>query len=63
MGIGFSNVAYIGDDVNDIALLRQCGISAAPADAVFEARNAAKVVLSGKGGQGCIREFFDRYVL
>lgn len=63
MGLGFENVAYIGDDINDVAILQKVGIGAAPADAMPEARNAAKVVLRNNGGRGCVREFFDAYVL
>lgn len=62
-GLGFENVSYIGDDVNDTVLLKQCGLTAAPADAAVEAKAAADVVLQSKGGQGCIREFFDAYIL
>lgn len=62
-GFGFENVAYIGDDVNDIDILLKCGLSAAPADAVPEAKAAADIVLRTKGGEGCIREFFDTYIL
>jgi YrbI family 3-deoxy-D-manno-octulosonate 8-phosphate phosphatase len=62
MGIGFENVAYIGDDINDVPLLKQVGLSAAPSDGALQARNAAAVVLSQKGGQGCIREFIENYI-
>lgn len=61
-GLGFENVAYIGDDVNDVDILRKVGISASPSDAVFAARQAANVVLERKGGQGCIREFIERFI-
>jgi YrbI family 3-deoxy-D-manno-octulosonate 8-phosphate phosphatase len=63
MGLGFENVAYIGDDINDVAILQKVGLSAAPADAMPEARHAAKVVLRNPGGRGCLREFFDTYIL
>lgn len=62
-GLGFENVAYIGDDVNDVEILRKVGISASPNDAVFAARQAANVVLQSKGGQGCIREFIERFIV
>lgn len=61
-GLGYENVSYIGDDVNDTELLRKCGLTAAPADAAAEAKRAADVVLRAKGGRGCIREFFDTYL-
>lgn len=62
MGFGFENVAYIGDDVNDLDILRKVGIGACPADAVPAVRKTASVVLHHKGGQGCIREFIEGYV-
>ncbi len=62
-GLGFEQVAYIGDDVNDIALLKRCGLSACPADAVYAAKRAAKVVLQKRGGEGCVREFIDQFLL
>lgn len=52
-------VAYIGDDLNDLAVIAQVGLSAAPADAVFEVRAQAFMVLSAPGGRGCLREFVD----
>jgi len=63
LGLSFAQVAYIGDDVNDVALLEKCGLTAAPADAMKEAKAAAKWVLSKRGGEGCIREFFDLFVV
>jgi len=62
-GLGFENVAYIGDDVNDVAILKKCGLAATPADGVTEAKAAADIVLRTKGGEGCIREFFDTFIL
>lgn len=62
MGIGFENVAYIGDDINDVAILQKVGLSAAPVDAAYQARRAADIVLGRKGGAGCIREFIENYI-
>lgn len=62
-GFGFENVAYIGDDINDVAILSKVGISAAPADAVPQAKKAAKIILQSKGGEGCIREFIENYII
>jgi 3-deoxy-D-manno-octulosonate 8-phosphate phosphatase (KDO 8-P phosphatase) len=52
-------VAYIGDDVNDLAVMRAVGLSAAPADAPFEVRAAAEMVTQAAGGRGCLREFLE----
>ncbi len=55
-------VAMIGDDINDLELLRKVGISACPSDAVEEVKSACAVVLHQKGGEGCIREFIDDFL-
>jgi len=52
-------VAYIGDDLNDLAVMEQVGLSAAPADAPFEVRSCAFMVMSAPGGRGCLREFVE----
>ena len=52
-------VAYIGDDVNDLGVMRAVGLSAAPADAPFEVRAAAEMVTDAPGGRGCLREFLE----
>lgn len=54
-----SEVAYIGDDLNDVEVLEAVGISAAPADAAAEAKAVAGYVCAAKGGEGCFREFAE----
>lgn len=61
-GLGFEQVAYIGDDINDVEALEKVGIGAAPSDAVPEAKAAADIVLNTPGGRGCVREFLDFYL-
>jgi 3-deoxy-D-manno-octulosonate 8-phosphate phosphatase (KDO 8-P phosphatase) len=61
-GIGFENVAYIGDDINDVPILKKVGLAAAPRDAVLQARQAADIVLQRGGGEGCIRELVEGYL-
>jgi 3-deoxy-D-manno-octulosonate 8-phosphate phosphatase (KDO 8-P phosphatase) len=58
-GIDADQVAYVGDDVGDVDLMRSVGLPVAVADAVEEARNAAKFVTSHKGGDGAVREVID----
>jgi 3-deoxy-D-manno-octulosonate 8-phosphate phosphatase (KDO 8-P phosphatase) len=58
-GIAPSQVAYMGDDVNDLALMAEVGLSAAPADAPLEVRAQAFMVTDARGGQGCLREFIE----
>ncbi len=52
-------VAYMGDDLNDLCVLTEVGLSAAPADAPFEVRAQAFMVTDARGGQGCFREFLE----
>jgi 3-deoxy-D-manno-octulosonate 8-phosphate phosphatase (KDO 8-P phosphatase) len=58
-GLAAHEVAYIGDDVNDLSVMRAVGISAAPADAPFEVRAQAEMVMQAGGGRGCLREFLE----
>lgn len=58
-GIHLDEVAYIGDDVNDLECIRAVGLSACPADAVDAVKSAVDVVLDRRGGEGCVREFID----
>ena len=53
------NVAYIGDDVNDLTVLKNVGLSAAPYDAVSQVKKIADYRCKNKGGNGCFREFAD----
>ena len=54
------NVAYIGDDLNDIPLLKTVKISAVPADAPPYVKDVALWELSKQGGQGVFREFVEK---
>ena len=58
-GIVPSQVAYMGDDVNDLGVMGEVGLSAAPADAPFEVRAQAYMVTEARGGRGCLREFLE----
>lgn len=49
-------IAYMGDDLPDLCVLRVAGLPCAPADAVDEVLCAAKFVSSKNGGRGAIRE-------
>jgi 3-deoxy-D-manno-octulosonate 8-phosphate phosphatase (KDO 8-P phosphatase) len=58
-GIAAHQVAYIGDDLNDLSVLCEVGLTAAPADAPFEVRAQVFMVLETPGGKGCLREFIE----
>jgi 3-deoxy-D-manno-octulosonate 8-phosphate phosphatase (KDO 8-P phosphatase) len=59
LGFADEEVAYMGDDVNDLGLLRRVGLSACPADALPEVRRAVHFVSSRDGGRGAVRELCD----
>jgi 3-deoxy-D-manno-octulosonate 8-phosphate phosphatase (KDO 8-P phosphatase) len=52
-------VAYIGDDIVDLPLLKGSGFSVAVADAAVEAKNAAMMITKNRGGRGAVREVCD----
>ncbi len=63
MGINYENVAIVGDDINDLDIIKLAGLSACPSDAVNQVKTNVDIILSKKGGEGCIREFIDAYLL
>ena len=58
-GLEARQVAYMGDDVNDLAVMREVGLCAAPADAPLDIRVEAFMVTEARGGHGCLREFLE----
>ena len=59
LGISMEDVAYLGDDLNDIGVLQKVGLSAAPASAPLYIQNMVDIVLTKKGGEGVFREFVE----
>ena len=59
--IGLTNkeIAYIGDDLNDLSLLMQAGLACCTGDAQPEVRAVSHVISSNKGGYGVIREIAE----
>ena len=62
MSISMKEVAIIGDDVNDLEVMKSVGLAICPSDAVNEIKSVCAIILSQKGGQGCVREFIDGYL-
>lgn len=58
-GVSLDQVAYMGDDVNDLAALKAVGFSAAPADGLSEVLAAVDYVCRNKGGEGAVREVVE----
>ncbi len=59
LGAAREEVAYIGDDLNDMDCINWCGLTGCPADAVPEIRAAVDFVSGRNGGRGAVREFID----
>ena len=57
--ITLDDVAYIGDDLNDIQLLKKVGLSAAPMNAPHYIKKMVNITLKTKGGDGAFREFVE----
>lgn len=57
--IKVENVAYMGDDVNDIEIIKLVGFSACPADAMPEIKKIVNYVCKKDGGNGAFREFAE----
>ena len=52
-------IAYIGDDVNDLELMKNVGFSASPNDGILLAKEIADYVCNCNGGEGVLREITD----
>ncbi|MDX1917643.1 MAG: HAD hydrolase family protein [Candidatus Caenarcaniphilales bacterium] len=61
-GCELEEIAFMGDDLPDLPLLRLAGISGAPADAIIAVQKAVDFLAPENGGRGAVRSFID-YVL
>ena len=60
--IDFEQIAYMGDDIQDICVMEKVGISVAPNNAVQEVKEKAQYVTEKNGGDGAYREYVE-YIL
>ncbi len=58
-GLAFENVAAIGDDLNDLSLLKAVKLSFAPHDAMPLVQSQVDIILSRDGGRGAVREMIE----
>ena len=63
LNLTLDNVAFIGDDINDLEVIKNVGFTACPRDAVNTIKSNVDVVLNKNGGDGCVRELIDFYIL
>lgn len=58
-GLTWKEAAYMGDDLNDLSLLKKVGFSGTPADGAWEVRKAADFISALPGGRGAARDFIE----
>lgn len=63
LNISFSDVAFIGDDLGDIKLLKLVGISGTPANGIDYIKSFANIITTKNGGEGAFREFVETIVM
>ena len=59
LNIGLEEVAYIGDDIGDVSLLREAGFSYCPANAPGYVKAYAHKATGSRGGEGAFREMVE----
>ena len=57
--LDYSEVAYMGDDLPDLCVLKEVGLACCPNDAVQEVKSVCHFVSSRRGGRGAVRELTD----
>jgi 3-deoxy-D-manno-octulosonate 8-phosphate phosphatase (KDO 8-P phosphatase) len=62
LGISWQEVAYIGDDINDIQLLKKVGLSACPINSPEYIKEVVNWVIPIEGGDGAFRYFVEKYL-
>jgi len=62
LNISLKDTAYIGDDIGDIDLLKEVGLSASPQNAPFYIKNIVDYITLVEGGEGAFRDFVLMYL-
>lgn len=60
-GLGWNQVSFVGNDVNDLGCLEKCALPIVVADAHPDVRRAAKYTTRAAGGHGAVREVCDLF--
>lgn len=63
LNITLDDVAYIGDDLNDVELLKAVGVAGVPSSAPHYIKKLSTIALQKKGGEGVFREFVELILL
>lgn len=59
-GLNLENIAFIGDELNDVNLIQSCGIGIAVGDAAIQVKNVSTIICECKGGAGAFREAVEK---
>ena len=60
LGLGYENVAVIGDDLNDYKILKKAALSFTPQNGSESIKEIADIVLKNRGGEGAVREMIEK---
>ncbi|AEE13716.1 3-deoxy-D-manno-octulosonate 8-phosphate phosphatase, YrbI family [Thermodesulfobium narugense DSM 14796] len=60
LNMSYENLAYMGDDYNDLPVLEICGVSACPGDALEAVKERVDMVIEDFGGKGAARSFIEK---
>ncbi|HZY36155.1 MAG TPA: HAD-IA family hydrolase [Mucilaginibacter sp.] len=63
LGLKAEEIAFIGDDVNDLEVMKMVGVSICPANAISFVKDIASLVCESNGGSGCFREAAEKIIL
>jgi 3-deoxy-D-manno-octulosonate 8-phosphate phosphatase (KDO 8-P phosphatase) len=59
LNIEFSQIAFMGDDLLDLSIIRKCGFTGTVPQAIFEVKREVDYVTENGSGNGAVREFID----
>jgi 3-deoxy-D-manno-octulosonate 8-phosphate phosphatase (KDO 8-P phosphatase) len=61
-GYSLKKILYVGNDLNDLLIMKLCGFTACPSDSHEKIKEISSRVLMSKGGEGVIRELLESFL-
>lgn len=59
LGVAYTEIACIGDDLNDMPMMELCGVVGCPCDAIKEVKRRSHFISEYAGGRGAVRDFIE----
>ncbi|MFO8235758.1 MAG: HAD-IIIA family hydrolase [Bacteroidales bacterium] len=59
-GLSPENILYMGDDLPDFEVMKECGVPTCPADAAVEIKSISSYISNYNGGEGCVRDVIEQ---